>query len=45
MEAVDGVIAFLSGRYREIERDLEDRMQQAPRPRRSTSRPRSSATA
>jgi excinuclease ABC subunit C len=29
MEAIDGVIAFLSGRYREIERDLEQRMQEA----------------
>jgi excinuclease ABC subunit C len=29
MEAIDGVIAFLSGRYREIERDLEERMQAA----------------
>ncbi len=28
-EAIDGVIAFLSGRYREIERDLERRMQEA----------------
>src|SRR4051794_23047382 len=26
-EGIDGVIAFLSGRYREIERDLERRMQ------------------
>ncbi len=29
MEAIDGVIAFLSGRYREIERDLERRMRAA----------------
>ena len=29
MEAIDGVIAFLSGRYREIERDLEARMRAA----------------
>jgi excinuclease ABC subunit C len=28
-EAIDGVIAFLSGRYREIERDLERRMKSA----------------
>src|SRR4051795_1027086 len=28
-EAIDGVIAFLSGRYREIERDIEERMRQA----------------
>src|SRR3982751_3424349 len=28
-EAIDGVVAFLSGRYREIERDLEARMKQA----------------
>jgi excinuclease ABC subunit C len=28
-EAVDGVVAFLSGRYREIERDLEQRMKAA----------------
>jgi excinuclease ABC subunit C len=28
-ESIDGVIAFLSGRFREIERDLEDRMRQA----------------
>src|SRR3954469_8165763 len=28
-EAIDGVVAFLSGRYREIERDLEARMRQA----------------
>src|SRR4051795_9569275 len=28
-EAIDGVVAFLSGRYREIERDLEGRMKQA----------------
>jgi excinuclease ABC subunit C len=28
-EAIDGVIAFLSGRYREIERDLERRMKEA----------------
>src|SRR5213595_3325434 len=29
MESIDGVIAFLSGRYREIERDLEERMREA----------------
>ncbi|HEU4657877.1 MAG TPA: excinuclease ABC subunit UvrC [Capillimicrobium sp.] len=29
MEAIDGVIAFLSGRYREIERDIERRMSEA----------------
>src|SRR5207247_3976461 len=29
MEAIDGVIAFLSGRYREIERDIEARMRDA----------------
>ncbi len=29
MESIDGVVAFLSGRYREIERDLEARMQAA----------------
>jgi excinuclease ABC subunit C len=29
MEAIEGVIAFLSGRYREIERDLEARMKAA----------------
>src|ERR671932_862486 len=28
-EAIDGVVAFLSGRYREIERDLEARMKRA----------------
>src|SRR6185369_15365300 len=28
-ESIDGVVAFLSGRYREIERDLEHRMQEA----------------
>jgi excinuclease ABC subunit C len=28
-EGIDGVIAFLSGRYREIERELEDRMHDA----------------
>ena len=28
-EAIDGVVAFLSGRYREIERDLEERMKAA----------------
>src|SRR4051794_34922801 len=28
-EAIDGVVAFLSGRYREIERDIEKRMQLA----------------
>ena len=28
-EAIDGVIAFLSGRYREIERDLENKMKAA----------------
>ncbi|MGH2840174.1 MAG: excinuclease ABC subunit UvrC [Solirubrobacteraceae bacterium] len=28
-EAIDGVIAFLSGRYRQIERDLERRMTEA----------------
>src|SRR3954469_2821916 len=28
-ESIDGVVAFLSGRYREIERDLETRMQEA----------------
>src|SRR4029079_9755783 len=28
-EAIDGVIAFLSGRYKEIERDLEAKMKQA----------------
>jgi excinuclease ABC subunit C len=31
MEAIDGVIAFLSGRYREIERDLQERMDAAAR--------------
>jgi excinuclease ABC subunit C len=29
MESIDGVVAFLSGRYREIERDLEARMKAA----------------
>jgi excinuclease ABC subunit C len=29
MESIDGVRAFLSGRYREIERDLENRMKAA----------------
>src|SRR3954462_12152254 len=29
MESIEGVIAFLSGRYREIERDLEERMKDA----------------
>src|SRR4029079_8183327 len=29
MQSIDGVIAFLGGRYREIERDLEARMQAA----------------
>src|SRR3954466_8491434 len=29
MESIEGVTAFLSGRYREIERDLEERMQAA----------------
>src|SRR5213076_3210327 len=29
MESIDGDIAFLSGRYREIERDLEGRMKDA----------------
>jgi excinuclease ABC subunit C len=29
MESIDGVRAFLSGRYREIERDLEERMRDA----------------
>src|SRR5439155_15125323 len=29
LQAIDGVIAFLSGRYREIERDLEQRMKQS----------------
>ncbi|MEA2357890.1 MAG: excinuclease subunit, partial [Solirubrobacteraceae bacterium] len=29
LEAIDGVIAFLNGRYREIERDLEQRMNDA----------------
>jgi excinuclease ABC subunit C len=28
-ESIDGVVAFLSGRYREIERDLENRMKEA----------------
>ena len=28
-EAIDGVVAFLSGRYKEIERDLQRRMQEA----------------
>ena len=28
-ESIDGVVAFLSGRYREIERDLEARMKEA----------------
>ena len=28
-ESIDGVVAFLSGRYREIERDLEQRMSEA----------------
>jgi excinuclease ABC subunit C len=28
-EAIDGVVAFLSGRYRDIERDLEQRMRTA----------------
>src|SRR3954467_4036635 len=29
MEAVEGVVAFLSGRYREIERDIERRMRES----------------
>jgi excinuclease ABC subunit C len=29
MESIEGVVAFLSGRYREIERDLQERMQAA----------------
>jgi excinuclease ABC subunit C len=29
MESIEGVVAFLSGRYREIERDLQDRMEAA----------------
>src|SRR5213078_2904621 len=29
MEAIEGVVAFLSGRYREIERDIETRMRAA----------------
>src|SRR5256885_533670 len=29
MEAIEGVVAFLSGRYREIERDIEARMRAA----------------
>jgi excinuclease ABC subunit C len=29
MESIEGVIAFLSGRYRDIERDLEQRMKEA----------------
>jgi excinuclease ABC subunit C len=29
LQAIDGVIAFLSGRYRDIERDLEQRMKAA----------------
>jgi excinuclease ABC subunit C len=29
MEAIDGVVAFLSGRYKEIERDIEQRMNDA----------------
>ena len=29
MEAIDGVVAFLSGRYKEIERDIERRMNDA----------------
>jgi excinuclease ABC subunit C len=29
--AIDGVIAFLQGRYKEVERDLEERMQDAAR--------------
>jgi excinuclease ABC subunit C len=29
LQAIDGVVAFLSGRYREIERDLEQRMKAA----------------
>src|SRR4051812_35878928 len=29
MEAIEGVVAFLSGRYREIERDIESRMRDA----------------
>jgi excinuclease ABC subunit C len=29
MESIEGVVAFLSGRYREIERDLQARMQAA----------------
>ena len=28
-EAIDGVIAFLQGRYREVEQDLEERMKEA----------------
>ena len=42
-EGIDGVIAFLSGRFREIERDLE-RGCTSPRASRTTSRRRSSAT-
>jgi excinuclease ABC subunit C len=29
MEAINGVVAFLGGRYREIERDIEQRMREA----------------
>ncbi|MCW3009053.1 MAG: uvrC [Solirubrobacterales bacterium] len=31
MDSINGVIAFLSGRYREIERDLEEKMHEAAR--------------
>ena len=44
-ESIDGVVAFLSGRYREIERDLEAQMKAAVDRARATSRRRSSATA
>ena len=42
--AIDGVIAFLSGRYREIERALEQSMQRGRRPSSASRTPRASAT-
>ncbi len=42
--AIDGVIDFLSGRYKEIERELESRDEQAPPTSSGSRTPRASAT-
>ena len=41
---IDAIVDFLSGRYRDVERDLERKMAEAAGEPRSSSAPRSTAT-